>query len=50
MNLSIANALLAVVLGLTAGGVILGVGIWIDRARERSWQREIDTFNEWDES
>lgn len=35
------NALISMGLGLSVGAVILAAGIWMDKARERRWQREL---------
>lgn len=42
MTLSWTNALFALGLGLFVGLVILAAGLWMDRARERRWQRELE--------
>lgn len=35
------NAIVSLGLGLLVGAIILATGLWMDRARDRRWQREL---------
>jgi len=38
--MNVINALVSLGLGLTTGALVLGAGLWMDRARARRWERE----------
>ena len=40
--MNVINALVSLGLGLTTGALVLGAGLWMDRARSRRWDRELN--------